>query len=348
MQPITTALCAYGMSGSVFHGPLLTSHPGFTISKVWERNHKRVHAYFPNISSVSTYEQILDDDSIELVIVNTPEHTHFEFALQALDAGKHVIVEKAFTITYHDARELIRIANEKNLVLSVFQNRRWDSDFLTVQQIIDQGILGRIVSYEAHYDRYRNFIQQGTWKETIGPGKGVVYNLGSHLIDQTLVLFGMPEEIIAKINIQRDGGMVEDQFEFLLGYRNLSVTLKVSYLVREPGPKYMLHGTNGSFLKYGMDVQEEALKAGVTPGTNQWGMEPKEYWGLLNTTLEGLHFHGKVESLHGNYLSYYDNIFEVIRNGAELAVTAEQAARVIQVIESAYESHSQKCAISIS
>jgi len=348
MESISTALCAYGMSGSVFHGPLLSSHPGFFISKVWERKNKRVQQYLPEVPSVNTYEDILQDDSIELVIVNTPEHTHFDFARRALEAGKHVVVEKAFTVNDAEAQQLIQLAGERDLVLSVFQNRRWDSDFLTVRKILDQQLLGRLVSYEVHYDRYRNFIQAGTWKERPGPGKGVLYNLGSHLIDQALVLFGLPEDIYARLGIQRTGGQIEDEFELLMGYHGLSVTLKVSYLVREPGPKYALHGTEGSFLKYGMDIQEEALKKGDIPEGEKWGKEPEACWGTLNTSIDGLHFHGKIESLAGNYRAYYDNIYHVIRENGSLIVTPDQAARVIQVIEAAYESHSQKRAISLS
>ncbi len=348
MDTISTALCAYGMSGSVFHGPLLSSHPGFFISKVWERKNKRVRQYLPEVPSVNTYEDILQDESIELVIVNTPEHTHFDLAIKALKAGKHVVVEKAFTVSYEEAQHLVKLAKDSGLMLSVFQNRRWDSDFLTVRKVLDQQLLGRLVSYEAHYDRYRNFIQAGTWKESPGPGKGVLYNLGSHLIDQVLVLFGLPEDIYARLGIQRSGGQIEDEFELLMGYHDLSVSLKVSYLVREPGPKYTLHGTEGSFLKYGMDIQEDALKKGEIPGGEKWGKEPEVYWGTLNTNITGLHFDGKIESLAGNYKAYYDNIYSVIRENDSLIVTPEQAAAVIQVIEAAYESHSQKRAISIS
>ena len=257
---------------------------------------------------------------------------------RALEAGKHVVVEKAFTPTVQEAELLIALAEEHNKLLSVFQNRRWDSDFQTVGHVLRQGLVGRLVEYEAYYDRFRNYIRTESWKEVRGAGTGILYNLGSHLIDQALVLFGMPEGVFADIRIQRTGGRVPDHFEIILFYQEMKATLRAGYLVREAGPKYKLLGTEGSFLKYGVDMQEEALKEGIWPGNPGWGEEPEERWGLLNTDLHGLHFRGKIESLPGNYLAYYENIYEAICYGHPLAVSATDGLRVIQIIEAAKKS----------
>lgn len=336
--PIQTALCSYGMSGRVFHAPLLHVHPGFALTYILQRSKQDAKDRFPDIEIKRNLAELLAVEEIELVVVNTPEPTHFPFAKQALEAGKHVVVEKAFTPTAAEAEELVDLAKTHNRLISVYQNRRWDSDFLTVQHVIRERMLGRLVEYEAHYDRYRNYIQTGTWKEEQQPGAGILFNLGSHLIDQALSLFGMPERVFADIQIQRTGGRVPDHFEIILFYPKMKATLRAGYLVREPGPKYILHGTEGSFQKYGLDTQEQALKEGVWPGNPGWGEEPEEIWGTLNTQVNGLHVRGKVESLKGNYLAYYDNIHAAIRHDQALIVSGEDGLKVIQIIEAAQES----------
>jgi predicted dehydrogenase len=258
---------------------------------------------------------------------------------QALEAGKHVVMEKPFTNTSEEAQKLIELARQKQRLLSVFQNRRYDSDFMTVQKIVESDILGYLVEYEAHYDRYRNFIQPDTWKEESGPGSGILYNLGSHMIDQALVLFGMPAEITARLAIQRKGGNAHDSYHLLMQYETFQVVLKSSYLVRDEGPRYKILGNLGTFTKYGLDTQEDCLKAGQLPGGDDWGIEPPEIWGALDTEINGLHFSGEVESERGNYNLFYDNIYDVIAHGAELAVKPEEAMNVIRLIELAEQSH---------
>jgi predicted dehydrogenase len=282
--PINVALAAYGMSGRVFHAPLITSHAGFKLKKVLERSgtqHSRER--YPFVEAVKDFNNILDDGSIELIVVNTPEHTHYELGREALLAGKHVVIEKAFTTTSAEAQALIDLAKDKGKVLSVFQNSRWHGDFLTVRKIIDNNLVGQLVEFEAHYDRYRNFIQPNTWKEEPKPGAGVLYNLGSHMIDQALVLFGWPQSLLADVRIQRPGGKVDDNFEVVLHYEDIKVTLKSSYLVREPGPRYTIHGTEGSFVKYGTDPQEALLKSGRSPLEESYGSEPEELPTPANT-----------------------------------------------------------------
>jgi len=337
MQIFGVGLASYGMSGMVFHAPLLSVNPGFEIISILERKRNLSRERYPGAKIVRNYNELLSDDSIELVVVNTPDRFHFGMAREALEAGKHVVLEKPFLLDSREGDELIRIAEDQKRLLSVFQNRRWDGDFLTVREILEKGLLGRLVEYEAHFDRYRNFIQQHTWKEDPASGTGTLFNLGSHLIDQALILFGKPEYVLADIRIQRTGGKIDDAFTLWLGYPDIKVTLKASYLVREPGPRYLLHGTEGSFLKHGIDPQEEALKRGELPGGPDWGKEAREEWGRLNTVI-GPH-KGPYETLPGNYLAYYENIYQALVGKAELEVTAAQANQVIRVIEAAIESN---------
>lgn len=347
MKTINAALASYGMSGEIFHGPLLNAHKGFNIINILERTKNKSHDRYPSANIVRSYEEILNDDKVDLVIVNTPDHYHHEMALKAIKANKHVIVEKPFTLKVQEANELIAESEKTAKLLSVFQNRRWDGDFMTVRKIIDERLLGRLVEYEAHFDRYRNYLQKESWKEQVSSGSGTIYNLGSHLIDQALVLFGLPEAVFADIRSLRSGAEVDDSFTLLLKYPEIKVTLKVSYLVREPGPKFSLHGTHGSYLKWGIDPQEEDLKAGKLPGISGWGEESEDYRGILNTETDEYQFNGKYKTLPGNYMAYYDDIYNAITNNMQPLVTAEQGRDVIRVIEAAKESNATRKEVKI-
>jgi len=338
MHPIKTGIASYGMSGLVFHAPLLHVNKGFDMVKVVERSYKGSKERYPYIHVVKSYEELLQDDSLELIIVNTPDETHFEYCKMALEAGKHAVVEKPFTMKVNEAEMLISLAKKNGKVLSVFQNRRWDGDYLTVKKVIQNQALGRLVSFESHFDRYRNFIQPNTWKEDPNAGAEIVYNLGAHMIDQAYDLFGMPKSVSADIGIQRTGGKVDDYYNIIMRYDDIYVNLKSSYLVREEGPRYIVHGTDGSFLKWGIDPQEVDLKEGKYPDEPGWGVEPKKLWGKLNTELNGLHYTGRIETIAGNYLAYYNNIFDVIRGDSTLIVPPEQSLDVMKIIEAAIES----------
>ncbi len=348
-QPINTALLSYGMSGEVFHAPLLMADIGFNLSSVVQRNSDSAHRHYPSIKVIRTVDDVIEDPEIELVIVNTPNETHFPYAVKALEAGKHVVVEKPFTVTVKEADELIGLSRKKNKILTAFQNRRWDGEYLTLKKVINEKLVGKIVELEAHYDRFRNYIEPNTWKEEEGIGKGILYNLGSHMLDQALDLFGMPDEVDARVGIQRPGGRVDDFYDIRLQYNEMLVIIKSSYLVREQGPRYILHGTEGSFIaSSGIDPQEQALKEKKIPGSAGWGTQDKRSWGKLNTTIHGLHVEGQIETIAGNYMGFYHNLYDVIRNGKLLAVKPEQARDVIILIEAAYESNRLKKAISLS
>lgn len=341
MKKIKTALLSYGMSGKVFHAPFLNLHEGFELIGAWERSKKLIQHDYLYTKSYSSIEELLQDD-VDLVVVNTPVGTHFEFAKQALLANKNVLVEKAFTTTVTEAEELRDIAREKKLKLAVFQNRRWDSDFKTVKQILDQDILGEIVEAEIHFDRYNPNLSPKQHKETANPGAGILKDLGSHIIDQALTLFGFPEALNADIRITRDYSLVDDNFDILLYYPRFRVRLKAGFFVREMLPSYVLHGKKGSFLKARGDVQEDELKLGKKPSRDNWGIEPDYKEGLLHTEVNSVVIREIVPTLHGNYFEFFDGIYDSITNNKPEPVTAEDGVNVMRIIEASIKSNEEK------
>ena len=339
MKPINTALCSFGMSGWVFHAPFLEVHKGFNLYAVWERSKKLAQSKYPHVKSFNTIEAMLEDDAIELVVVNTPNYTHFEFAKLALQAGKHVVVEKPFTVFAEQGKELIELAKKKDKKISVYQNRRYDSDYKTIKKIVEEKWLGHMVEAEFHFDRYKEELSPKLHKEIPGPGTGSLYDLGSHLIDQALQLFGEPDEVFGDIAIMRPVSKVDDYFELILYYPDFRVRLKSSYQVREALPGYVLHGSKGSFIKPKTDVQEAMLQEGKNPGGQDWGIEPESERGLLHTEKDGNVIREYIPSLRGNYGDYYNGIYEAIRNNKPLPVSPEDGLKVVQLIETAYESN---------
>ena len=342
VKPINTALCSFGMSGYVFHAPFISVNPKFNFYSVLERTKNNAQEKYPNVKTFRTLEKMLEDSAIELVVVNTPSVTHFEIAKQVINAGKNIIIEKPFTATVAQAKELIQLAKDKNVTLSVYHNRRYDSDFKTVKKIVDEAWLGDIVDAEIHYDRFEPVLSYKVHKETPTAAVGSLYDLGSHLIDQALVLFGMPNSVYADINSFRTGSKVADYFDVKLFYPSHKVTLKSSYYVREILPGNILHGTKGSFIKSKADVQEKELQAGKMPGTNNWGKEPENEKGLLHTEKDGKIIKEYIPSLNGDYMEYYDGIYDAIRNGKSVPVTGEEGMNVINIIEAALKSNIEK------
>lgn len=340
-RDLNVGLLGYGMAGQAFHSPVISAIPGLTLKTIFERKGEKSKERYPWVKVVHDAGQILEDETIDVVVVATPNPTHFDYARQALLAGKHVVVEKPFTVFSQEADQLIQLANEQKRIITAFQNRRWDGDFLTVKNVIENHLLGQLTEYEAHYDRFINYLRPNTWKEQNLQGSGIVYDLGSHLLDQAQALFGLPQSITAQIGTQREDSMIDDNFAIVLEYRNsLKVSLKASMLVREAGPHFTLHGTHGSFVKYGLDPQEAALKRGIRPQDDPfWGNEVEDLWGKLNTTLNGLHYLGKIETIPGDYRAYYQNIFDAITGQADLIVKPEQVRNTIRMIELAYKSN---------
>jgi predicted dehydrogenase len=342
MQAISTALLSFGMSGQVFHAPFIKANPHFHLRAVWERSQKLAAEKYPGTISYNTLEELLADKEIELVVVNTPNVTHYEYAKKALAAKKHIVVEKPFTVTVEQATELIDLAKEHGLMISVYQNRRYDSDYKIVKQVVDEGWLGNIVEAEFHYDRFKEELSPKLHKETPGPGTGALYDLGSHIIDQALQLFGFPDAVFADIRTVRPLSQVDDYFEVLLYYPGLRVRLHSSYLVREALPAYQLHGSKGSFIKQKTDVQEAALQAGEVPGNPGWGAEPEGQQGFLHTEKDGRSITEKLSSPPGNYGDYYEGIYQSLRNNTRPPVTAEEGLDVIRIIAAARKSSDER------
>lgn len=347
MSTIRTAILSFGMSGRVFHAPFIAMNPGFELVGIWERTQSASLEFYPTIKIYRSLEEILTDASIQLVIVNTPTNTHFEYTKKVLLSGKHAVVEKAFTTSVAEAIELNAIATEKKLKLSVFQNRRWDSDFKTVKKIIEEGWLGKVVEAEIHFDRFKESLSPKLHKEVAGPGAGLLNDLGPHLIDQALALFGMPSAVYAELRVMRPHSVVDDYFELLLNYSDKVVRLKAGYQVREPIPAYIIHGNKGSFLKSRADIQEAALAANQKPDSATWGIEPREEQGLLHTEKEGIVIKEKIPTEIGNYASYYSLVEKAIRENTEMPVTGLDGINVMKIIEAAFQSNANKKQVSL-
>ena len=334
------------MAAQVFHAPLIHASADLRLTHIVERQGDQAGRSYPQAKLVRSVDALLADDSVQLVVVATPNTSHFDITRRALEAGKHVVVDKPFTITSTDADELIKLSRARNRVLSVFHNRRWDGDFLTVTQILSQKLLGRVVEYESRFDRFRSTPKPGAWRDQALPGSGVLFDLGPHLIDQAVVLFGRPAGIYAEVRRQRDGVVSDDNFELHLEYPQLSVRLKAGMLVCEPSPRFVLYGTEGSFVKYGLDPQEDALKQGCSPAQPNWGAEHESAWGT-HTSCDGAVSRRKYPTVPGCYSEYYQNIYRAITGQEELAVRPEQARDVIRLIELAQQSNAERRMISV-
>ncbi|CAF3860374.1 unnamed protein product [Rotaria sp. Silwood1] len=352
-RKIRVGLVGFGNSGRVFHAPFLhTMSNMYELRSVVERHSNEAVKIYPYIKTVRSATELFDDPDIDLVIIATPNNLHYSLSKEALEKEKHVVIEKPITIRSSEALELIELAKKKKLILCPYQNRRYDSGYRTIKEIVNRKLLGdEIHECVIHFDRYRPELNGGNaWRERNEPGAGAFYDLGSHLIDQTLSLFGHPQTITADIRIQRSGAHVDDYFDVRLDYGRLRVTLKRSMLIREMGPRYVLHGLKGSFIKYGEDVQAGVLQTGTMPPTvdeklkeNSWGKEPIEDYGLLHTeNNDGRIIKEKFETLTGNYGLFYEQLYAAIVHGKELEIRPEDGYNVIRIIELGLQSSQEK------
>lgn len=349
---IRTAIIGYGLSGRVFHAPFIDVVEGYDLTKISTSRPESIamiEERYPVTAVVPDGKSIIDDPEIDLVIVTSPNTDHFRWSREALLAGKHVVVEKPFTVNVEEADELIEIAQRQQKILTVYHNRRFTSDTRTVKKLLESGLLGDIVDYESHFDRYRiNPRPNGAWREQSLPGSGIFYDLGSHLIDQALWFFGMPQAVTAEINNQRSWALTDDHFDLRLHYATFTATLKSGMICRIPGPTYMLHGTNGSFVKYGLDIQEATLDGGAIPQGKDWGKEPESIWGSIDAEYKGVKIKGKLESEQGDYRDYFINLRDAINGKEEIAVKPEEARNVMRIIEIAFQSSREKRTIALS
>ncbi|MDR6227572.1 oxidoreductase [Desmospora profundinema] len=338
MDPIRVGIIGYGLAGSVFHAPLVESVPGFTwMAAVTANRGEEVVRNHPHVRVESDPEALFADPSVDLVVVASPNETHFSLAKRALLAGKHVVVDKPFVIRSEEGDELNRLALDRGRVLSAFHNRRWDNDFLTLRSCMEAGRMGEVHTYHARWDRFRPQVRD-RWRERDEPGAGTLYDLGSHLIDQALCLFGMPDTVTADLFPQRWGAQVPDYFYLTLAYgKRRRVVLSGGSMVAEPGPRFEVHGERGSFIKWGLDGQEEDLKKGRRPKDPGWGEEDPHFYATL-VVEDGRRISERVPTLRGSYESYYEGVRNAIRGHAPVPVTADEATQVIRVIERAVES----------
>ena len=320
---IRVGLAGYGLAGSVFHAPLIRACERMELSAVLTSRDVT--------ERVGTLDELLERS--DLLVVATPNTTHFDIAATALRAGKHVVVDKPFTVTVDEAEELIALAQERRRVLTVFHNRRWDSDFLTVRKVLPQ--LGDVMLFEANWDRFRPEIKRG-WREKPQPGGGVLSDLGPHMIDQALVLFGMPDAISADVLAQREGAEVDDYFDLTLHYGKRRVRLSCSTLIAEARPRFAVHGTHGSFVKYGLDPQEAQLKSGMGPRDGGYALDPNE-----GTLTFGDGRTGKVPSARGDYLQFYEAVADAILDGAPVPVDPADARGGLLIIDLARRAAAQ-------
>ncbi|KAJ1801255.1 hypothetical protein LPJ59_000433 [Coemansia sp. RSA 2399] len=344
---INVGVVGFGMSARVFHCPLISASDKYELSAVVERHSENSKSVYPQVLIVRDIDALLDISDIDLVVVTTPNDTHVPYVRKVLAAGKHCVVEKPFTVTEKEARELDLLAKKAGKVLSVFQNRRWDGDFLTVKALLSEDVLGRVVEIESRFDRYRTFKKENAWRE-VGdfPGSGVLYDLGSHLFDQIVELYGTPEYVTATLRNERQiQGAPDDSFLVILDYpsKNFKAVCRAGMLVRDQPPRFTVYGTRGTFTKYGLDVQEEQLKQGISPRSPAFGKDKADKYGILDSEIHpGIHITGTVTTADGRYQEYYDNVAGAISGNANLLVNADQAANVIRIIELAKQSSSER------
>ncbi|MFB5944940.1 Gfo/Idh/MocA family oxidoreductase [Albibacterium profundi] len=334
-HPIKTGLLSYGMSGKLFHAPFVAESDRFDFVAVVERSKKEVQKRYPSVKSYDSVDALMNDSEIELVIINTPNNTHYEFTAQALNAGKDVLVEKPFVATSAEAKELFELAKSLNRKLLIYQNRRWNSDFLSVKHVLESGKLGKLIEMHVRFDRYRAEIGPKAFKEKPIPASGIAYDLGSHIIDQVIYLFGKPSKTLKIGTKNREGTQVEDYVLFILSYENgVQVYITTSYLAADPGTAYVLNGSKGSFKKDRSDVQEQQLLEGIKPTDAGYGLEPTESKGKLTYFIdEEDKMTEYIEADSATFMDLFECVYQTIRNDQEYPIKEDQIIHQLEVLE---------------
>jgi len=341
---VRVGLIGFGLAGQAFHAPVIRGVAGMELACILERHTNNAQARYPEVRVARTLDEMLSDTSIQLMVVATPNDSHFSYTKAALEAGRDVVVDKPLTPTLAEAEELVQLAEERGRLISVYQDRRYDGAFLTVKKLVESGSLGKVAEYAARFDRFRLDAKPGAWREVADfPAAGVLWDLGPHLIDGALVLFGEPQSIYTAALKQRQTSTVDDAFDVILQYPRLRATLQARIIAYAPGPHLLLHGTEGSFIKFGMDPQEEILRGPNCPDGldwgKDWGLEPEKQWGTLTRVGESPR---KIQTERGDYRGYYVNIRDVIENKAPLEVTPRQFLRTQRALVLAHKSSREK------
>ena len=342
---IRVGLIGYGYASKTFHAPLIAGTPGMTLAAISSSDEGKVKADWPSVAVVADPQQLFSDASLDLIVIPTPNDTHFPLAKAALEAGKHVVVDKPFTVTLSQARELEALARRCGRLLSVFHNRRWDSDFLTVKGLINDGTLGEVSYFESHFDRYRPEIRN-RWREQGGPGSGIWYDLGPHLLDQAITLFGLPVSMTVDLAQLRPGAQSTDYFHAVLAYPQRRVVLHSTVLAAAETARYIVHGSRASYIKYGVDPQEERLKSGERLPQEDWGYDMRD--GVLTRVAGDDRTEESWLTVPGNYPAYYAGIRDALNGNGENPVPASQAIVVMELIEMGIESARHRATLSLS
>lgn len=352
---IGVGVIGFGLATRVFHAPFVTAVPGLQLYSIVERTNEEAVKSYPQCKTVRSVNELLSDTAVKLVVIATPNNTHFAMAKEALEAGKHVVIDKPFAASSAEAEKLVDLANAKGLVLAPFHNRRWDGDFKTVQKLVGEGVLGRLVTVESHFDRYRPIVREGTWKEAGGQANGLLFDLGPHLVDQAVALFGTPKTITASVRTDRDNTAIEDAFDICLAYEGLLYWCRSSMLACDNSPRFLLHGTAGSFRKYGLDPQEPTILGGakVPPvGEGDWLREEKSAWGTLTIAPvqaePGVLTQTHVATEAGDYRAFYENVRDAIRGLGKLAVSSEDGLLAVRLLELARVSSREGRTVAVS
>lgn len=345
---VRVGLIGFGMAGQAFHAPVIRGVPGMEIACILERRGTRSQEKYPEVRVARMLEELLADKSIQLCVVATPNDSHFELAKTCLLAGRDVVVDKPFAPTLAEAEELVKLAADRGRLITVYQERRWDGDFQTIKKIVESGELGTVVEYECRYDRFRPEPKANAWRERADqPGAGVLFDLGPHVIDQALVLFGEPKALTAAAFCERQTSRVDDSFDVCLEYPMSQGGLRATGLARiiafSPGAHFLIHGTKGSFVKYGMDPQEARLRGENCPDGLDWGAdwgeESEQLWGTLSRVGEPS---VKVKTERGDYRGFYANVRDAIEKKAPLEVTPQQALQTMRAVMLAHKSSRER------
>jgi len=344
---VRVGLVGFGMAGQAFHAPVICGVPGMELACILERKGTRASEKYPGVRVARSLDELLTDKAIELCVIATPNDSHFELARACLLAGRDVVVDKPLAPTMRESEELVRLAAQLGRLITVYQDRRWDGDFGTVKKIVHSERLGQIVEYECRYDRFRPEPKANAWREKASqPAAGVLFDLGPHVLDQILVLFGEPRSITAAAFCERETSQVDDSFDVCMEYPHLRAMGRARIIAYAPGPHFLIHGTKGSFVKYGMDPQEARLRGENFPhGTDwgaDWGKEAEDLWGTLSLVGEP---NVKVPTERGDYRGFYANVRDAIEKKAALEVTPEQALRTMRAVILAHKSSREKRAV---
>ncbi len=343
---IEVGLVGFGLAGRAFHAPVIRAVPGLHLAAIVQRSGSEAAEKYPDVRIVRSLDELLSLPGIRLIVIATPNETHYPFAQECLGAGRDVVVDKPFTTSLEEAVALVQLAKETGRLLTVYQNRRYDGDFQAIRQLVEAGTLGRIVRFETAYDRFRPQLKPGAWRETARPGSGILFDIAPHLIDHALVLFGLPEAVTADVRIERENAVADDAFDIMLDYSNgMRAVLRSSILAAAPRPRFVLFGTQGSFVKQAFDPQEMNLRQGTIPESKPWGYEPEESWGVLTVPKGNSFEQRRIPSATCDYRDYYANVRDALLGRATPAVTPEYALNVMRMLELARESSQKRCTI---